>query len=538
MQHPLERIQDSTAVEFEEGTLKITGSAAYPITRFDNLPFGIRASGGNMELLFGYSDKNLTDNPVWVGLGSSTMAGHGLPSGEGYGDRIDTRQGNVAVGARQWVNLGLDGQNSAALLPTAQGGDPSRNIDAAMSYNPSFVIVDEPTNWALSWDAAQQRLNYLSIFNYAWQHGVITLFNSSRPRTQFNTAQQQRLADFAALCLADPLLRYIVCPTFTPFLKAGTIGEIKNEYDQGDGIHLNAAGTQLLEQLSWAFWGKLLRPRTAYLRVEIHRSTDDSTYTLFDTITDQAIIRKTYPLQEGYYKARAALQDGSFTAYSNTIQLTGGTPAPAGRLLIDLGGDGVTTLDSGGNPKGSITPSPDENGNHWNNFVPTHPDGFSDGAAISDLVDTAGNTTGISVAVVRDLFGTFFDAVGTKGINYQGMTLAVGEYPATACEDSMFANNSVNDGQLSISGLNPLNTYTVKFWGTRDTGGVVDNRFIEIKKAQDNWPGQNYNGAMNTDPGQAAVFTGITDVNEQAFDARVLAGSTFGYIGIIEISWT
>jgi len=537
MQYSMQRIQDSTPMEFEEGTLKIMGTAAYPITRFDNLPFGIREIGGNMELLFSYSDKSLTDNPVWVGLGSSTMANHGLAS-DGYGDRIDTRQATIAVGTRQWVNLGLDGQNSAALLPTAQGGDPARNIDAALSYNPSFIIVDEPTNWALSWDENQQRTNYLAIFNYAWQHGVLALFNSSRPRTQFSAAQQQRLANFAALCKTDPVLRYIVCPTFDAFLEDGTIGEIKTEYDLGDGIHLNAAGTQLLEQLSWAFWGKILRSRTAYLNVEIYRSTDDNTYTLFDTIVDRTVIRKTYPLQEGYYKTRATLQDGSFTFYSNTIQVTGTTPTPASRLLVDLGGDGVTTLGSNGTPIGVSTVSPDGNGRYWNNFVPAHPDGFSDGAAIADLIDINGAVTGISITVVRDLYGTFFDAVATRGINNQGMNAVVGDYPASACIDSLFANNSVSDGQLLISGLNPLNTYTVKFWGSRNTGGTVDNRFIEIKLSQDAWPGQNYNGAMNTDPDQAAVFTGITGVNEQAFDARVLSGSTFGYIGIIEISWT
>lgn len=187
------------------------------------------------------------------------------------------------------------------------------------------------------------------------------------------------------------------------------------------------------------------------------------------------------------------------------------------RVLIDVGGDGSLG--------GAITPSPDWQGKYWNNMT-----NAAEGTQLSNAVDTKNNATGLSVVVLKRL-----DApTGTygPGMNYNGPTQIIGDYPVTAVEDNAYASFAIRGGSWELEGLDSTKTYQVKFWGSRMTTDTYRN--LEIKKTTDTvW--QEYNGASNLNYNQVAMFTGIHGVKSVTFQMQVGAQSTFGHISVVDI---
>lgn len=82
-----------------------------------------------------------------------------------------------------------------------------------------------------------------------------------------------------------------------------------------------------------------------------------------------------------------------------------------------------------------------------------------------------------------------------------------------------------------LSGFNDQKDYDVDFWGAR---GAAAPRGIEIAMNPEFTNSQTYEAANNTDYENRASFR-ISGVTSQRFYLRPAAGSTFGYVSVVDI---
>lgn len=519
---------------FKEGDFIKSGGVAAPILRFDSIPFGGRVSVDSAIFQFGISNQLLIASPKIVCLGSSTMEGYGLSSPNRLEDRLNAWLTTNATG-HTLINYALGGQTMAAMRPTASGGTVGQNIDTALADNPTFVYIDEPTNWAASYDVATQIAYMEEIFEYAFAHGVLVVFPGSRPRTPYSGTQDTRLVDLNAAIASHEYLKYVTCITFSDFLKDGTVADLRDDYDQGDGIHLNATGVQALADDITAFWQHVLRVVSAFNQYTIEKSTDGLTgWSVVQTITDMTLNQLTIIGETGYYRARARLKDGSYTDYSAVTYLDfNEVEPPVGqRILIDFGGNGVAdggVADTGVmTPDNSITsgtPGQAADGLWWNNVVDCRA-----GTWIANPVDTVNAAvTGFSISADKKPGGTLNNA--DYSMNFAGTNAAVGDYPASAVRDSCYFDPSA--GLVTLTFNIPAGfTASVKFWGNRAAAGP---RILQVRKVGEvTW--LEYESANNTNYATSATIEGLT--GSVGIEFQIKSGSTFGYISIMDITLT
>ncbi|PWT98003.1 MAG: hypothetical protein C5B52_12945 [Bacteroidetes bacterium] len=235
-----------------------------------------------------------------------------------------------------------------------------------------------------------------------------------------------------------------------------------------------------------------------------------ATYTLNSNVLASPMLSN---LVQGTYIFSLTVTDNRGATASAQVTITVNAQVIAGartRVLIDAG------------PSTSTTPSPDTWGKYWNNMT----DGRA-GVRVSNAVDTANRPTTVSIEVINRIDGTYATSYpGTNGGNTTGI---VGDYPASATNDFIFAHESTTTGKWRLFGLDPNSTYSVKFWGAKSYPSA---RIIRIKRSdQSTW--QSYDGQNNTDYNRAAVFS-VTGLTEVSFDIQVQSG-TFGYINVIDI---
>jgi hypothetical protein len=514
-----------------------------PIMRFDSIPFGGYISGSNMVFQYGISDGSLIRNPKLVCLGSSTMFGHGLSSPNRYADNLSAWQTANAT-TPTLINLAVEGYTLANIRTVANGGTVGQNIEAACAQNPTMILVDEPTNWASAYDEATQISYMLELFNYGFQRGILVIFNGSRPRTPYSGVQDTRLVNLNTLIKAHQILKFITNINFSNFLQPATVADLRSDYDQGDGIHLNAAGVIDLANTTTAWWTKVFYAVTAFNQYIIEQSLNGgSSWTTFQALTDMTLNNGTYPAVTGLYRARARLKDNTtFTDNSTTTSLT--YSAGTQRILIDLGGDGI--VDSGQTDGGVMTPSnagapgaiPGQaaDGKWWNNIVSCVAGAGADypGATYpitinrSTIVDiTNSAVAGMSIALDKAPRGTF--SAIDYSMNYGGSTVAVSDYPISAVMDNLYIHTSA--GIVTMTFVVPAGkTASIKFWGNRNSTGP---RILQMRKAGDTtW--LEYDATTNTTYATAVTLTGITGT--QGVEMQVKSGSTFGHISVIDIS--
>jgi hypothetical protein len=189
------------------------------------------------------------------------------------------------------------------------------------------------------------------------------------------------------------------------------------------------------------------------------------------------------------------------------------------RVLIDVGPPSANG--------GVLTPSPALNGLFWNNITDARV-----GNRLSNAKTTINGNTSIGLDVINRIDGTFNP--GGNGMNNVNSMGAVGDYPASATNDYAFAHISATNGRWRIKGLETDKVYIIKFWGSKS--GETRDRDIEIKRSDESvW--KSYVGASNTNFNTAAFFT-VTGKTFIDFDIRAKAPSIFGYINVIDISWT
>jgi hypothetical protein len=210
-------------------------------------------------------------------------------------------------------------------------------------------------------------------------------------------------------------------------------------------------------------------------------------------------------LVEGAYFLEITVTDDLSNVQKDTVVVTVST-----RILIDFGS--------------TTTASPDANNNYWNNVISAN-----NGVKFTNSVTTNNVLNSLGFEVVNRIDGTF--NTGGFGVNTGNTTGAVGDYPSSATTDYAFSHNSGTNGQWKLTGLDTGSLYTVKFWGSKT--GDASTKEVEIKTA-DETVYQSYEAQGNTNFNQAAVFV-FGGKSEMVFDIRTKAGSTFGYIGLIDI---
>lgn len=143
----------------------------------------------------------------------------------------------------------------------------------------------------------------------------------------------------------------------------------------------------------------------------------------------------TDELSVGVHLLRVLGVDDQFRAGAMTVPITiaYGNPMYA---RIDFGSQNYQTPDN------------------WNNVT------NSSSGVLNNLVSHDGVNTGIRLAIVTPFAGG----------NWGGV-VSSGPYPESAQRDSFFLNATVPNAQLELSGLNPLRSYDITFFGSR-----ADNR--------------------------------------------------------------
>jgi len=181
---------------------------------------------------------------VWVVMGSSTAAGAGARSGNGWAallQRAYESRGVQIANIAKGGSVTYEGRSvNAAQVAQRPAADPNVNVDQALSRRPVLLIVSYPTNdTAKGYGVDEIVNNVLEIRGQALAAGVPVLVTSTQPRNLL----EAKLAQLSAI---DQRLAAAVGPCFVEVRQAlaGPNGQLAPAFDSGDGTHLNDAGHQ------------------------------------------------------------------------------------------------------------------------------------------------------------------------------------------------------------------------------------------------------------------------------------------------------
>lgn len=190
-----------------------------------------------------------------VVLGSSTAEGAGAsPRDSAWVNRYAAALSSN--NAFEVINLGRGGYNTYNILPTGTVSpgigvaiDVERNVTKALSLDPSYIIVNMPSNDAASnYGLTQQMRNFELVAQTAAAAGVEVYICTTQPRNFTNTALTQIQID-----VRDSIYRRFGDHAIDFWTGvADSTGRIEPSLDSGDGVHLNNAGHRLLFERVWA----------------------------------------------------------------------------------------------------------------------------------------------------------------------------------------------------------------------------------------------------------------------------------------------
>ncbi|MEM7754747.1 MAG: GDSL-type esterase/lipase family protein [Planctomycetota bacterium] len=215
------------------------------------------------------------------------------------------------------------------------------------------------------------------------------------------------------------------------------------------------------------------------------------------------------------------------------------------RLLFDFGPS---------NPEdGDPTPSPDANGNHWNNWHPaegsnstTNP-AINAGEHIGDLVDTTGRETGIGLEITGGFLSNGKVNGGLLSPSAQNLgDLAI----ATATQDYFFftadglvgGGNDDIPGGLMLTGLDPDRAYEIGLFASRVSSQTRVTEFAVFGansatiELQTSGVDIGADGAYNGNDSTVARVTVIrpNEFGEIFIDGTLVQGD-FAYLALLEL---
>lgn len=195
------------------------------------------------------NNKNIKNDVIKiVVLGSSTAFGTG-PShpDSAWVNRYRTYVQNIWPGS-EVINLAKGGYKTYHILPDDFSPptdrpfpDTLRNITKALSYNPTAIIINLPSNDATAgYSVKEQLANYELIISLTSEPGIPVWVATTQPRN-LSDAGRQNLMDMRDSTFA----RFENSIDFWTGL-AENNGNIKPEYNSGDNVHLNDAAHKIL----------------------------------------------------------------------------------------------------------------------------------------------------------------------------------------------------------------------------------------------------------------------------------------------------
>ena len=188
---------------------------------------------------------------VIVALGDSLTAGLGVAPDEAYPALLQARLVREGYPHRV-VNAGVSGDTSAGGL---------RRVDWVLRAQPEIVIVALGANDGLRGQPVTAlRANLVSIVDRVRAAGARVLLAGMRMPPNYGAPYTR---DFAAVF---PDVSKQTGASLVPFLLEGVAADAR--YNQGDGIHPNAAGHRLIADHIWPY----LRPLLAAPRA-VHSSS-------------------------------------------------------------------------------------------------------------------------------------------------------------------------------------------------------------------------------------------------------------------------
>ena len=212
-----------------------------------------------------------------------------------------------------------------------------------------------------------------------------------------------------------------------------------------------------------------------------------------------------------------------------------------GRLLFDFGPS--NSLD------GDTTPSPDANGNHWNNWFP-----INGGSAIiagehkSNLVDAAGADTGVTLTITAGYQvngkrnGGLLNPDATR-LGDLGVATATEDYFFSTADGKQGGGSDDDGGGFMLSGLDPSLAYDFDLFGSRDSTETRVTEYLitgaEALRTTLQTSGNNIgaDGAYDGNDGSVVSIRGVRpdQFGQVFFDMTLLQGS-FAYLNALRIT--
>lgn len=185
----------------------------------------------------------------WAVLGSSTAAGAGAPTDQGWVARLSAAQQSNGVVMNNLARSGLMTSQAlpvgTPLAPGRAAPDPSVNVDRALALSPKLVIIAFPTNDAVAGIPAAETVAHWQLMRQrAAEVGTATLVLSTQPRDGLDATQRVALDDTDRLA-ADA---FGVCFVALRAALSDAQGGIAAAYSAGDGVHLNAEGHRIVAE--------------------------------------------------------------------------------------------------------------------------------------------------------------------------------------------------------------------------------------------------------------------------------------------------
>jgi uncharacterized protein YjdB len=191
-------------------------------------------------------------------------------------------------------------------------------------------------------------------------------------------------------------------------------------------------------------------------------------------------------------------------------------------IYVDFGPNDVTN--------GNITPSPDVNGNYWNNVTNT-----SASSTAVNLVDNKNLSTGAYLTITS---GFSSNGIQNGGLLSPSSSL-LGDFAInSATQDYFFTQTSAS---LTIGGLDKTKSYVFYLFGTRNDAETRITTYTlqgsntysgALQTSGTNLGGTGYNGNTKTILASDAV---TPDSNGQISVTVARTTGTFGYLGVMKI---
>lgn len=244
-----------------------------------------------------------------------------------------------------------------------------------------------------------------------------------------------------------------------------------------------------------------------------------------------------YPLPcSSRRNAISAAQPGPAPARNRWSLLAGVAVAAVSLAAAIPSADAATTylLDFGG--AGSITVSPDSNGNYWNNVTETV--ASTNDGVLANLVSSTNGASLIGLQMVSR-----FNGVNPNGTTNPASLAATG-YPATATGDSFYGNTGEFNGLTNIFpafklvNLDPSEIYSFTFYASRT--GVTDirttdysvvganNGLATLDVSNNEITKVSVNGILPTPAGEITISLTPSASNNNG-------ATRFTYLGVLEV---